>query len=332
MREIYTNTNWSSGEGMFASSRRAVLRLFGGGVAIAATSSRLMAQSQTEVQVKASEEEFFNAYDRTKRFTNGEMDKTPWIADKHGNFDLDNARDNKLARLKMTNNLLGKRTYIPMLVRLMLAREEQPGGPALGGAGMFTWQLQEPDPAEFPGLPEGSIVMRSMYTARYLDPDTMEPVDELRNPYNSTLMKLEDQLFVENFIIFPNGGSKFIEEPQFVNDDPDLEKLSHFKRWGDELVMFSGGTYSKPGKHQPRFTENMWRSKFDEVMDPDRGLIGVDYSFCGVNKAFEKPWMGYSENDEDLLLDLANGRKFHDIDDIPDFHKRVLLEKYPDRV
>lgn len=305
-----------------------MLSVLGGGLALAASGTRLAAQSQ----VDDGEAGFFNAYDRTKWFTKGEMDGTPWIAPKHGNFDLQDPVDNKLARLKMTGNLLGKRTYIPMLVRLMLAREELPGGPILGGAGMFTWQLQEPDPTEFPGLPEGSIVMRSMYTARYLDPATMEPVDELRNPYNGTLMKLEDQLFVENFIIFPNGGNRFVEEPQFADDDPEAPKLSHFKRWGDELVLFAGGSYSEPGKHQPRFTENMWRSSHDDVMRPDRGEIALDYSFCGVNKAFEKPWMGYSEADEDLLLDLANGRKFHSAEDIPGFHKRVLLEKYPDRI
>ena len=33
-----------------------------------------------------------------------------------------------------------------------------------------------------------------------------------------------------------------------------------------------------------------------------------------------------------MLVDSAIGKKFHRVEDIPDFHKRVLVEKYPDRV
>lgn len=313
-------------DGLFSVSRRAMLATFGAGIAVAACSNGTSAQSDSE------DEAFFNAYDRTKVFSANEMNRTPWVAPKTGNFDLDDPVDNGFALLKMTNNLSGARTYIPMLVRLMLGREQEPGGVVLAGAGMFTWQIQVIDRAEFPDAPEGSIVMRSMYTARYLDPQTMQPVAELRNPYNGKMMRLEDQLFVENFIRFPKGGTLFVEEPQFANDDPDIPVKKHFMRWGDELILMQGGTYSEPGRHQPRFTENMWRSDYNDVMDPDRDLIKMNYSFAGVNKAFEKPWMGYTEQDNELLIDLAIGSKVHSVDAIPDFHKRVLVEKYPERL
>jgi hypothetical protein len=65
---------------------------------------------------------------------------------------------------------------------------------------------------------------------------------------------------------------------------------------------------------------------------PDVGLIDMRCSFTGVNKAWKKPWAGYEKTDQDLLQDLAYGRKVHSVDDIPDFHKRVLFEKYPDRI
>jgi hypothetical protein len=232
----------------------------------------------------------------------------------------------------MTNNLVGKRTYIPMFVRLMLGREDNPGGPLLGGAGMFTWQLQVPDPKQFPGLPAGTVLMRSMYTARYLDPATMEPTNKLLNPYNGKMMELEDSLFVENFLSFPKGGSRDLEELQFANDEPDAVKPRLIKKWGDELVLFQGGTYQEPGKHQPRFTENMWASKHKDVMNPDVPLVETTYSFSAVNKAYEKPWAGYSVRDKDILCTLAYGKKVHRPEDIPDFHKRVLVEKYPDRL
>lgn len=309
--------------------RRMFVAAFSAGAAMSALGAGKRAHAQDEQDEEAAT---FNAYERMREFKAGEMDATPWVAPKLGNFDLDDPIDNTLAKLKMTNNLVGSRTYIPMIVRMHLAREDQPGGLLFGIAGMFTWQLQEPDPEEFPDLPDGTVVSRSMYTSRYLDPDTMEPAERLENPYNGKMMDIEDNIFAENFLIFPKGGGRFVEEPQFADDDPDRPKLSLFKKWGDELVLFLGGVYSKPGKHQPRFTENIWRSNYRDVMDPERTLIDMNYSFAGANKAFEKPWAGYTEADSDLLIDLAVGKKVHSVDDIPDFHKRVLLERYPDRI
>ncbi|MEM6681071.1 MAG: hypothetical protein AAF607_02415 [Pseudomonadota bacterium] len=308
-------------------------RLIVGALAGAATLAG-SADVRAEIAKKkgAQEEELFNAYNRTKQFTNSELDGTPWKAGQLGNFDVNDPIENRLARLKMTNNLIGKRTYIPMLTRLVIGRDQLPGGVVLGAAGMFTWQLQEPDAAEFGELPEGTAVMRSMFTATYLNPETMEPVKTLKNPVNGKMMALEDYAFVENFLTFPKGGSRFVEERQFSDDDPDKPKMSLIKPWGDELVLYAGGTYSKPGDHQPRFTENMWRCKKADVMDPNKTLIEMSYTFMGANKAFEKPWMGYDTNDNDMLFSLAIGQKVHRPEDIPDFHKRVLVENHPDRI
>ncbi len=314
--------------------RRSMLSVMAGGAAmfglVAAEGATAATRCSARRPVPAAP--VFNAYNRTKTFTNNEMNGTSWIAPQLGKFDLDDPKQNHLAKLKMSNNLIGRRTYIPMMIRLMISRENQPGGPLLGAAGMFTWQLQVPDPKIFPNLPAGSSILRSMYTARYLDPATMEPVDRLKNPFNGKMMELEDNIFVENFINYPKGGASFLEEPQFANDAPDAPKPKLFKRWGDDLIMFQGGVYSEPGKHQPRFTENMWVSPYADVMNPDVGLVDMRYTFTGVNKAWEKPWAGYGPQDHDLLQDLAYGRKIHSVDKIPDFHKRVLLEKYPDRV
>lgn len=312
--------------------RRKLLAALGSAAGLLALSPGSGAQAQTQSSESDEGEGIFNAYNRIKTFTKDEMNGEPWVATKHGDFDLDDPIDNNLARLKMTNNLVGERTYVPMLVRLMIGREQYPGGPFLGGAGMFTWQLQVPDPEEFPDIPEGTVLLRSMFTARYLDPATMEPVEQLLNPYNGKMMTLEDQIFIENFLGYPKGGSKLVEEPQFSNDDPDTPKMRHIKKWGDELVLFQGGVYDEPGIHQPRFTENMWASPHDDVMNPDVSLVDTRYTFTGLNKAYEKPWAGYTTKDNDIICDLAYGRKVHSIDAIPDFHKRVLVEKYPDRV
>ena len=191
--------------------RRMILGALGGTVGVAACSGAGNGADAANGEVDS--EAIFNAYNRTRTFDSNEMDGTPWVASQTGNFDLDDPVENRLARLKITNNLMGQRTYIPMLVRLMIGREQNPGGPLLGAAGMFTWQLQVPDPEAFPDVPAGTTLLRSMYTARYLDPATMEPVERLQNPYNGKDMELEDSLFIETFLNYPKGGSKLIEEP-----------------------------------------------------------------------------------------------------------------------
>ena len=309
-------------------ARRMLLMGLGGSLAAASLATRAAAQGKAQEEPKV-----FKTYERMKAFTREEMDGgTPWVARQHGNFDLEDPVQNALAKLKITGNLVGKRTYIPMLTRILIGRPELPGGLLLGGASMFTWQLQVPDPKVFPNVPEGSAVMRSMFTSVYLDPHTMEPVKTLKNPYNGKMMELEDYIFAENFLIYPKGGSVFVEEPQFASDTPDTAKLALIKRWGDELILFNGGVYKEPGKHQPKFTENTWRSPAAEVMNPDVPLVQTGYNFTGINKAFQKPWAGYDIGDSETMHSLATGKKVHRAEDLPDFHKRVLVERHPDRL
>ena len=310
--------------------RRVVLGALGSSVVLAGCAGRGMAQN---APATASEGETFNAADRMQVFPNGQLDSNePWVADQQGNFDLSDPRQANLAKLKMTNNLVGKRTYIPMFVRLMIARENEPGGVLMGAAGMFTWQLQVPDPKEFPDAPKGTVQMRSHFNSVYLDPKTMEPVETLWNPFKKVEMKLQDLLFAENFLSYPLGGSLFVEEPQFSNDPPEVPKMPQFHDFGDDLMLFQGGTYMEPGKHQPRFTENMWVSNRGDVMNPDKSLIGMKYNFTGVNKAWEKSWAGYDMSDEDLLVDCAAGKKVHSLDELPRVHREFIAERYPERM
>lgn len=306
--------------------RRIMLGGLAGAVAALAGAGRAAAQD------KPAEKPVFNAYDRKRKFLDNEMNGTPWVARQLGNFDLEDPAQNALAKLKISANLVGKRTYIPMLTRIIIAREDVPGGLLLGAASMFTWQLQVPDPKKFTNLPEGSAIMRSMFTSVYLDPHSMEPVKTLKNPYNGTVMELEDYIFVENFLLFPKGGSVFVEEPQFANDKPDAPKPALIKAWGDDLILFNGGIYKEPGKHQPRFTENTWRSPKADVMNPDVPLVQTNYNFMGQNKAFEKPWTGYKLGDLESMCSLATGKKVHRAEDLPDYHKRVLVARHPDRL
>lgn len=287
----------------------------------------------SEEGVDKKEEAFNPTESRPREFVNDEMNSgTPWKAPKTGNFDLSNPYDNNLAKLKMTANLSGERTYITMLARMIFARENDPPVMALGVASMFTWQLQVATKEEFGDVPEGTAVSRSMYTASYLDPDTMEPVTELKNQITGKMMQLEDLRFVENFLHFPLGGTRMVGEEVFANDPAAKPRISTIRDWGDELILYLGGLYSNPGIHQPRLTENNWTSSKAEVMDPDADLIRTNYALMGLNKAYEKPWTGFTTKDPEFFATLACGKKVHSAEDLPDIHKRVIAEKYPHRL
>ncbi|MEM9879461.1 MAG: hypothetical protein AAF862_09320 [Pseudomonadota bacterium] len=300
-----------------------------GAAAIAAAGCSEAAQSNVEKPA----EQAFNSWERTKNFTNGEMDSgTPWVAPKQGNFDLRNAFDANLARLKIINNLVGERTYVPMVLRAISGRSEQPGGVMYGGYALFTWQLQVADPKEFPGVPEGTALQRAQYSCVYVDPQSMQPVKETRNPITGKMMQLNDYIFVENFLWFPNGGVGFVEEPEMANDDPNAVKMPHVRELGDDIMLTGDGIYSNPGKHHPRFTMALWRASLEQIMDSNRPLESAYYSHQGVSKAYEKPWTGHTVDEDVIIGTLASGKKVHSVDDIPDTHKRLILEKYPDRV
>lgn len=295
-----------------------------------------MAAKKDDPDAGASEgeEEAFNPTEsRPREFLNDEMNTgTPWKASKTGNFDLSDPFDNNLAKLKMTTNLVGERTYIPMLARMIFARENDPPVMALGVASMFTWQLQVATKEEFGDVPEGTAVSRSMYTASYLDPDTMEPVTELKNQITGKMMKVEDLRFVENFLHFPLGGTRMVGEEVFANDPAAKPRMSTIRDWGDELILYLGGLYTNPGVHQPRLTENNWTTSKAEVMDPDAALVRTEYALMGLNKAYEKDWTGFTTKDPEFFATLARGKKIHSAEDLPDIHKRVIAEKYPHRL
>lgn len=320
-----------------ALSRRMLLAATAGTAGMAAMSVASCSDAGDGLAAQAKEgkeeEKTFNSWERTKSFTKGEMDSgTPWVASKQGGFDLTDPVDASLARLKLMNNLVGARTYVPMVLRGIAGRGEQPGGVMFGGYALFTWQLQVADPKEFPWAPEGTALQRAQYSCVYVDPKTMQPVKETLNPITGKMMPLSDYIFVENFLWFPNGGVGFVEEPEMVNDDPNAVKMPKIEALGDDLVVTGDGVYRNPGKHQPRFTMALWRGALDQVMDPDAGLGPAYFSHQGVSKAYEKPWTGHTVDDDVIIGTLASGKKVHSVNDIPDTHKRLILEKYPDRV
>lgn len=308
-----------------APNRRAALKL-GGVAAIAALARSALLPEVASAQENATQP-------RNKVLTPEQWNKTPWVPAQKGNFDLDDLAENNLATMKITNNLLGAKTYIPMITRGLLGPQGKGGAVFYGHVGMWTWQLQEVDPAEFPDAPEGSIVQRAMYTGMILDPQTYEPVETVYNHVLDRDVRVEDSLSAESYVFHPKGGGESVDREGFMEDDEtSKERVRPMARFGDDICLFLDGIFSNEGPHQPRMDTSTWTMDYADLMLPDRQLRPVDYNFAGLLRAWERSWTGFAKPDETQMLWNVKGTKMHDLDDIPEIINRTLLAKYPDRV
>lgn len=266
-------------------------------------------------------------------FQKDELNGEPWIAEKQGNFDLGDARENQLATLKMTNNLVGEKSYIVMFSRALLGPQGTGGSVLYGHMGFWTWQLQVPDKEEFPDAPAGTVAQRAMYTGMILDPFTYEPTDSIYNKYLDKHVKPVDSLFAETYLLYPNGGANSVDRDNFVRDDPNAKKkMKPMVRWGDDVATFLDGIFQSEGPHQPRMDNSIWTSNYADVMNPDVGLVKTDYNFAGIMRAWSRPWIGIGKDDDTQVLWNVKGTKVHSLEDFPSLLRDHLVSKYPGRV
>lgn len=266
-------------------------------------------------------------------FSQEELQGEPWVAEKHGNFDLTDPTENRLATFKVSNNLIGKKTYIAMFSRALLGPQGVGGAPLYGHIGLWTWQMQKPTKEQYPDAPEGTVVQRAMFTGMILDPFTYEPVESVYNAYLDKNVDVEDSLFAESYLFYPLGGGTSVDRPEFMNEDPDVQaNLRPFVRWGDDIAMMLDGIFTNDGAHQPRMDTSIWTTPFKQLNDPKVKLVNTDYNFAGIMRAWERPWIGVGKDDDAQLLWNVKGTKYHDVDDFPDLVKNNIVAKYPDRV
>ncbi len=260
----------------------------------------------------------------------------PMVFDKalRGNFDLATPLGNYLATMKMTNNLVGARTYIPMMGRIYLAPRGKPGREIHGLLGMWTWQLMRPDPKQFPNLPAHTVLQRASYTGIMTNPNTFEPAKSVYNHVLDKQVEPQDSLFAESYLFYANGTGSSIDRPQFMTTGyGDTAGLRNpFVNWGEQLSLYLAGLFQNEGQNQPRMDSSIWSAPRSKIMDPGSNLVPCDYNFTGLMRAWERPWSGHQKGDDTQLLANVKGTKLHSVEDIPDIVKRHLVEKYPERL
>lgn len=249
-------------------------------------------------------------------------------------FDLSDPMQNWFALMKSTNNLVGARTYVPMFMRVFFGPQGKAPFPLYTSFGMWTWQLQRPEPGQFKDLQRDDVIQRALYTGVICDPWTFEPIDRLHIPYTGNTVETRDSLFAESWLLRSGGrGYEGIDRPGFRSVDEERQRRgTPYVRFGEDVAFNIAGLLQTEGPAQPRMDGSFWTVREDELMSPEHDLVEATYSFAGVSRARERPWLGLDPDDDSQLLMNTQGRKVHSVERIPRVIQETLLKKYPDRI
>lgn len=324
-QESYEKLNQDDANFQKKVERRTVLRGFGALVGASMAGSAFLSE---EACAQQRESGLMN-----RGLTQEELRGTPYVFEDQGPFDMDDPYSSRVATFKITNNLIGAKTYVPMFSRVLIGPQGKAGSVLHGHIGMWTWQLQEPNDELKKQLPKGSFIQRALYTGMILDPQTYQPVETVYNQYLDKHVEVQDSVFSESYIAYPNGVVASIDRPQFMGafkDEPPSVKA--YNRWGDDIAIFLDGIFLNEGPNQPRMDTSTWTTNYADLMNPKKHLVKTDYNFAGLMRAWERPWIGVGKDDDTQLLWNVKGTKLHSVDEMPDLIVKNLIEKYPDRI
>ncbi len=259
------------------------------------------------------------------------------LIDARAPFDLDDPSDNWAAVMKVTNNLVGAKAYIPMFTRSFILPVNRPAIAIYGHMGFWTWMLQKPDPEEFPEVEEGQYIQRALYTGRTLHPWTFEPVDEVLNPITDEMVETQLSYAGATFVITPEGGLDYRDRETYgARDDYVAARVRNggvpFIRNNDKISVLLADIRRGEGDFQPRGDTSFWTVNYDELMDPDTHFIKTDYTLSGIQRARVQTWLGLKDDDPTQLMWGLKGEKVFTVDDFPEQIREWAISEHPDRL
>jgi hypothetical protein len=229
-------------------------------------------------------------------------------------FDLSRADERALARLKVIVNLVGRRAYVSVMSRHFLCPPNQPPRPWINELELFTMFLER--------LPAGAV-QRSVFTRVFVDPATLEPVREVRNPFDGSTLAVDDRLFA---LTLPLR----LEAQSTVRNTTESElPIVRFGEWVDiaNLAVREG-----EGFHQPSFDTSTWRARHAQLQNPRVGLLDAHYAFSSLLRGSLLSWAGMARDDPTQVLTHKTGLKTHDPLSLSEPVRRLIVSRYPDRV
>lgn len=311
-------------------------RFLGGAASLAGGLSLLQApdiRATTESGKNAIEKLQESEHARPTEIDPAAYDRPRYIRNQTGPYDLSRPLDNHFAWLKTNFNLGGHLDWFAQFGWIMLCPPGEAPFPFLGRISLGQAHLTEADPELVPNAGEHDALSWSSFTTMHVDPRTLEPVDEMRNPYTGEMMDLSpikyaDRLAVRlgQSVLVPGVDPKFYEQPW----DRENNFSQHFYDAGDEIVYTVLGAAQKPGPLQPRLDVAHWNVKRADLMDPAKKSIYCRRFYSAVFKASEYKFTTVPRGDETQMFVQTQGCRTANTALLPR-PVRYLLENFKDR-
>lgn len=311
-------------------------QFLGGALAIAGGLSFLSppdARAMKESGKKQTEKLQVSEHARPTEIDPEAYDRPRYIRDQTGPYDLSNPFDNHFAWLKTNHNLGGHLDWFAQFGWIMLCPPGEAPYPFLGRISLGQAHLTEADPDLVPNAGPHDALAWSSFTTLHVDPRTLQPVDELRNPYTGEFMDLSpikyaDRLAVRlgQSIVVPGVDPKFYEQPW----DRENGFSQHFYDAGDEIVYTVLGAAQKPGPLQPRLDVAHWNVTRKDLMDPTKRAIHCRRTYAAVFKASEYAFTTVPMGDETQMFVQTQGVRTSNLAMVP-APVHYLLHNFKDR-
>jgi hypothetical protein len=238
-------------------------------------------------------------------------------------FNLDDPMGRSLARLRVLQNFEGKTSYLAVLSRWLLCVPNKPPVPYLNEVELNTIFLTEPESKAAGKDDELSFTQNAIFTRMPVDPVTLTPIQQVRNPVTGGMVDTPDTLFASSSQL--KVGAPGVADVLLQPDRP------HF-RVGRDIRFVMLDIRAGEGAYQPRVDTATWSIPYEILMDPRRAVVDADYSYTALLRASVFASTGVAADDPTQLLILKTGIKVNSVDALPDFTKSTIVKSYPERL
>ena len=241
-------------------------------------------------------------------------------------IDLDTAVGQRFARLKSIFSVDGDYSYSAIVTRHVLVPLDSTPFAVVNELEFNTTFITT-------ALPEGLIdlnsrdpqlvTLNSLYTRRFLDPVSMEPIDSIHLPQIDRTLSLTDTLFSFRFSM---------DLSRRTAAGAILQENMPWYRMGNNVhltaLAIPEATPSKP----PRMDTSLYSVSGTALENVSVRRLNADYYYSASSSASLFGWTGYAPDDPVRINSSKAGIKVHTVDELPDLVKTMLIERYPDRL
>jgi len=248
-------------------------------------------------------------------------------------FNLSDKAGNFKAFLRANSSIDGSTAYVPHIARVLCCPPDRSPFHLYAIAGLWTWGSRPATRNEvrntiFEDDPD-TFLFRMKYTSFILDAWTFEPIETFTNPITGRVNDAAGSLTDETMLVSPRSAQS-LDRPGMLTDRGS--GTVPFCRFGPEIIFYQDGIAADMGPHQPRGDSVSWRVNLDDLLNPALDNVTSIFTFTGVMRAWERPWLGFDRADPTQILWNVTGQKVFGPDNIPLLIRDLVSRDFPDRL